>query len=153
MRQAKVTLGGREYTLSTPPIRRSKEWRHKLARPFGDLAKAIELAGSVELSVADIPNIGDLVKRFAGTLIGSVDTMLDLLFDYSPALAADREWIEENAYDEEALEAFTEALKLAYPLDTILAMVSGRTVNRTSPNSPSANGASGQKALARKKTT
>ena len=153
MRQAKVTLGGREYMLRTPPIRRSKEWRQKLARPFGDLAKAIELAGSVELSAADIPNIGDLVKRFASTLIGSVDTMLDLLFDYSPELAQDREWIEENAYDDEALNAFTEALKLAYPLDTILAMVSGPSASRTSSNSRSANGASGSKVLAKNKTT
>ena len=87
-----------------------------------------------------------------GTLIGSMDLLLDLLFAYSPELAEDRERIEEEAYDEEALAAFTEVLKLAYPFGELLAMVNGRTASKTSPNSHSPSTASGRNSTARVKS-
>lgn len=144
-RQAKVVLGGREYTIVTPPIRASKAWRESLARPFGSLTAALETAGSVELDVRQLTDIAGMVRNFSGVLIGSIDTMLELLFQYSPVLAQDREWIEENAYDEEALEAFTATIKLAYPLEILREIISGPSASKTSSNSPSPNGVSGKK--------
>jgi len=149
-RQIKVTLGGREYTLESLPIRQSKVWRDKLAVPFAMLSQAIQTAGVVELTVAQLPDISRLVRQFSGVLLGSVDTMLDLLFEYSSALRDDRDWIEENAYDEEALNAFTEALKLAYPLGQLLQTIRGPSQTTTSQSLRSQNGASGTKHLAKK---
>lgn len=145
MRQVIVTLGGRQYTIVAPPIRQSKAWREKLAIPFSSLTQALEQAGAVKIDVQQLGDIAALVKRFSGVLIGSIDTLLDMLFDYSPTLASDREWIEENAYDEEALAAFTEVLKLAYPLGTLSQILAGPTANKTSSNLHSPSGGTGTK--------
>lgn len=148
--QITVSLGGKQYTIEKLPIRQSKQWRGRLAEPFGEIATALESASVVE--VDQLGDIAGLVRRASGVLLGSVDKMLDLLFAYSTALANDREYIEENAYDDEALAAFTEVLKLAYPLDQLMLAIRGRTVNKTSPNLPLPSGASGTKALGVKQT-
>jgi len=70
--------------------------------------------GEIELSNGN--DLAELVQVLRHTLIGSIDMLQDLLFAYSPVLAADRERIEAEAFDEEALAAFVEVLKLAYPL-------------------------------------
>lgn len=134
-----VTLGGRDYKVSALPIAKAKAWRESLAVPFGELAGALTAANTVELNA--LGDIAGLVRRMSGVLLGSVDLMLDLMFQYAPELEKDREWIGQNAYDEEALYAFAEVLKLAFPFGVLLEVVSGRMGNKTSLNSPSANGA------------
>ena len=104
--QITVTLGGRQYSIEKLPIRQSQRWRQSLAEPFGEISQTLEAASLVE--VDQLSDIAGLVRRASGVLLGSVDKMLDLLFAYSSALAADREYIEENAYDDEALAAFVE---------------------------------------------
>jgi hypothetical protein len=147
-RQVKVKLGDRDYTIDMLPIGRSKVWRESLALPFGELTQALQTASVVEIN--QFGDIAGLVRQLSGTLLGSVDKMLDLLFQYSDTLAQDRAYIEENAFDDEALEAFSEVLKLAYPLGQLVAAVSGRTVSKISPSLPLRNGVSGQKVLERK---
>lgn len=129
MNEVIVRLGGQSYTVKALPIRQSKAWRKQLEGPFRELSTALESAGSVELTSGG--DIARLVRSFSGTLIGSIDLLLDLLFAYSPALAADRERIEAEAFDEEALAAFAEVLKLAYPFGQLLALVNGRTGSKT----------------------
>lgn len=133
-----VKLGGRNFTVSALPISRSKAWREELAVPFTELANALMQANTVEVN--QFGDIASLVRSMSGTLLGSVDLMLDLMFKYSEALAAEREWIENNAYDEEALYAFAEVLKLAFPFGVLLEVVTGRMGNKTSSNSVSPNG-------------
>lgn len=147
--QITVKLGERQYTIDKLPIRQSKHWRQSLAEPFGEISQTLESASIVE--VDQLGDIAGLVRRASGVLLGSVDKMLDLLFAYSSALNADREYIEENAYDDEALAAFVEVLKLAYPLEQLMYLIRGRTVSKTSPNSLSQSGGSGTKALAAKR--
>lgn len=139
-KEVKVSMGGRNYTVTALPIIKSKEWREALAIPFSTLTQALTMAQTTELD--NLAGIGDIVNRLSGTLLGSVDLMLDLMFSYSPELAKDREWIENNAYDEEALQAFGEVLKLAFPFGILLELVTGRMGAKTSLNSPSRNGAS-----------
>ena len=141
--QITVTLGGRQYSIEKLPIRQSQRWRQSLAEPFGEISQTLEAASLVE--VDQLSDIAGLVRRASGVLLGSVDKMLDLLFAYSSALAADREYIEENAYDDEALAAFVEVLKLAYPLEQLMYLIRGRTVSKTSSNLPLPNGVSGTK--------
>jgi hypothetical protein len=129
MRTATVMLAGRAYEVRALPIRQSKAWREKLAVPFGALTAILENAGTIELTSGG--DIAALVRTLSGTLIGSIDLLLDLLFAYSPELKADRERIENEAFDDEALRAFTEVLKLAYPFGELLSLVRGERAKPT----------------------
>jgi hypothetical protein len=144
-----VSLGGKKYNVPALPIARSKAWRENLAVPFGTLAHALTTANTVEISA--FTDIAGIVQQLSGVLLGSVDMMLDLLFEYSDEIRADKEWILANAYDEEALHAFVEVLKLAFPFGVMLEVVTGRTANRTSSSLPLANGAFGLPASGPKK--
>lgn len=123
MRTATVTLAGKQYTLQALPMRQNAEWRRRLAGPFGELTNILENAGSIQLT--DGQGLAGVVRTLSGTLLGSVDILLGLLFDYSPALRGDRERIETEAYDDEALRALVEVLKLAYPFGELLTLVRG----------------------------
>jgi hypothetical protein len=140
-KQVTVTLGGKQYTVSALPIAKAKAWRENLAVPFGTLVQTLTSANTVEIN--QFNEIAGLVQNFSGVLLGSVDLMLDLLFEYAEELRADKEWILQNAYDEEALGAFAEVLKLAFPFGVMLEVVTGRTASKTSSSLLSQNGVSG----------
>jgi hypothetical protein len=89
-----------------------------------------------------------LLPVLVNGLSHSIDEIIDMVFDYSPELAADREWIEENATSSEAVSAFVEVLKLSYPFLEILALLRGPKGQPTSSNLPTQNGASGRKGVA-----
>jgi len=129
MRTVTVQLGGQEYTIQPLPMKKAREWRQKLEQPFGAMVKVLETADTIELT--NLGSIAGVVQTFAGTLLGSVDILLGLLFAYAPTLAADRERIENEAYDEEALGALVEVLKIAYPFGTVLGLVTGSKTNRS----------------------
>jgi len=93
-----VELAGKSYTLQQKPIKAAKAWRDALRVPFGDLAATLEAADRIELTNGR--DLAGLVQSLSGTLIGSVDILLDLLFAYSDELAGDRERIEAEAYDD-----------------------------------------------------
>lgn len=122
-RSAIVMMGGRQYTLQALPIRQSAEWRSRLQGPFARLTRILRNVGTIELT--DGNDLSALIEAVNETLIGSVDMVLDLLFAYSPALAADRERIANEAYDDEAIRALVEILRLAYPFGELRALVSG----------------------------
>jgi len=123
MREIVVELGGQAYTVKQRPIREAKAWRQRLAGPFQELASTLEGAGNLDLTAGK--DIAQLVKVLSGSLIGSIDLVLELLFEYAPTLAEDQERIEAEAYDDEALEAFVEVLKLVYPLGRLQALARG----------------------------
>ncbi len=129
MKTVTVRLGGQNYTIQPLPMRRSQQWRQALELPFGALVAVLENADSIELT--NLSGMAGVVQAFAGMLVGSVDILLDLLFAYSAELAADRERIENEAYDEEALAALIEVLKLAYPFGTVLGLVTGSKTNQS----------------------
>lgn len=120
-RMVVVELGEREFTIRQRSIRESKAWRESLAGPFQELVGVLEGAGDLELS--RLGDLAGLVRLVAGRVIGAVELVLDLLFEYSPELASEREWIEANAYDDEALDAFVEVLKLAYPFGRLAGLL------------------------------
>jgi hypothetical protein len=127
---ALVDIGGKKYTIEALPMRPAKEWRAKLGGPFQQLASLLTSADTLELT--NTRDMASIVDMFRGVLLGSIDLVLDLLFEYAPVLRADRERIEESGYDVEALEAFTEVLKLAYPLGQLRGLF--RTLNgRSAP--------------------
>lgn len=124
-----VNLAGREYEIQKKQIRAHREYRDKLDEPFAEVAAALKGAAAIDLSNG--VDTAMLLSVISGTLIHSVDILLDLLFEYSPELTADREHIEENAYDEEALAVFSEVLKLVYPFGQLLGLVTGKAASKT----------------------
>lgn len=134
-----VRLAGKDYRVEPLTVRPSKAFRKRVGdalsgmtdliadalRPTGAVGTPVE--GPAEIS-ASIKEIGRLLSE---RLIGSTDLAADLLFEYSPILAEDRERIENEAYDDEIIAAFVEVLKLLYPFESLASIFrNGRTDRR-----------------------
>ncbi|HEX7973836.1 MAG TPA: hypothetical protein VF498_05465 [Anaerolineales bacterium] len=132
MKTITITLGGQEYTVQQLPIGQSKAWRGKFGAPVEKLVGALQFTGGMLSEKLDTATAGANLGKLIGalgqvllgdvgqTLIGSMDLVLEMLFDYSPELKADRARIEATAFDDEAMAAFVEVLKLAYPFGGLL---------------------------------
>lgn len=117
MRTVTVTLGGQQYTIAELQSRPNSEWRKRLDKEFGEVAKLLSTGSKLELSTDAIAGLLDFVRS---TLLGSIDTITELLFAYAPALAADKPRILGESYDSEITDAFIEVLKLAYPFGPLI---------------------------------
>ena len=83
-------------------------------------AAAAALDPHTEVPLSELP-----VAKIAETVIGflgeGADKLLNLVYGYDPALEAERDWIEENAYDTEVCAALVALLKVVYgPFLTVL---------------------------------
>jgi hypothetical protein len=115
-----VTLAGQSYEIGPLPRKASKAWRDSLGKPITDLVGILSKADTLELNnVADLTKLILLAKEY---LIDSPDLIFGALCGYSPAIAADRERIEEEAFDYEIMDALVEVLKLAYPFGRLVGM-------------------------------
>lgn len=122
-RTATVTLGGREYEVRALPFRANQRWRGRLGETFEGLIEAIEQGPGTELS--DLGSIGRMMRQVRDLAMGSVGQMLDLVCEYAPGIASERERIEAEAYDEEIVDAFLEVVKLAFPFGRVVATFRG----------------------------
>jgi hypothetical protein len=113
MRSIEVVLGGKTYTVTELPVRKNVAWRKQLQEPFGELVTALQNAPQTELG--NLQEVGTLVRNLSGLVVGSVETITRLLFDYAPNIKADQKAIEDSAYESELLEAFVGVLGLAFP--------------------------------------
>lgn len=118
-----VKLAGREYEIAQLTIRESKVWREKLRGPFAQLAEQLETIDQIDIQNGG--DLGKLIRSFETTIIGSLELVLDLLCSYSSAIAADREVIEAEGYDNEVVDAFVEVVRLAFPLRALVKVVRG----------------------------
>jgi hypothetical protein len=95
-----VVLGGRDFTVRQLPIRRDAAWRESvkpLVDPIAEMTMAAGLAN---------PTPDKMVRlAFASALFVEPMTVLAAVCDYAPELAAERTWLEENAFADEALQA------------------------------------------------
>jgi hypothetical protein len=143
-RQAAVNLGGQEFVIEALPMGAARRWRAKFGQPLETILGVLQNAPHINLQ--DAQNLSSLIQQVGGLVLGSTDLLVDALFDYAPALAAEREWIEENADDSEALAALWEVLKLAYPFGDLLNMLGrGQATIGTKSNFAGRNGASNRK--------
>jgi hypothetical protein len=110
-----VTMGGEDYEIAALNMKASRTWRENFAQPLEKLIAAMRLSTEVELN--DMAGVAQILALFQDTLLHSVDLAVDALFAYAPHLP--RETIEDNATDAEAMVAFVEVLKLAYPFGAI----------------------------------
>jgi hypothetical protein len=95
-----VVLGGRTFDVALLPIRADATWR-KTVKPMIDPIAELAVA-----SGAGSPTPDKLTRlAFASSLFVDPGAVLDALLAYSPELTAESDWIEENAYADEALQA------------------------------------------------
>jgi hypothetical protein len=100
MKSITIKLGGREYQVAQLPIRPDAEWRKSVAEIVQPIS---ELAISSQVTA---PTPDRLVRlAFTSALLIDPQAVLDAVLRYSETLEADREWIENNAYSDEALAA------------------------------------------------
>lgn len=112
-RTATVTLGGREYAVEQQPFKAASAWRRRLESELAPLTALAQNYRAIEIN-----NVGDLVglvEQVGPLLLHAPETVAELLFAYSPGLAAQREAIEAAAFDDELVAALKEVVGLAYP--------------------------------------
>lgn len=112
-----ITFADKSYPIHALSMRQAKAWREKFAEPLiGIITQSTNLL-SADLTTDAANIIGTLGKA----LTGAVDRIADAIFAYDVAIAADREWILDNATDEEAISAIITILGVVYPFGSILA--------------------------------
>lgn len=140
-RSKTITMGGQDYLIEQMTMRANRDFRNTVSEPVRQVVTLLENNRSITLNT--VGDLAQVVNVLNDVVLGSMDLLLDALFRYSPALAADRERIEQEAYDDEAIAALGVVASLAYPLDRLATIWSGPPATPTSPNSPSTSGANG----------
>lgn len=130
-RQAEVVLGGKTFTIQALPMKPAREWRERFGEPLQIVIGVLRNAGNLQLTTTNedggesvnLPMVAGLLQQVGELLLGSIDLLNDALFEYSPELQREREWIENNADDAEALAALWRVLQLAYPFGNLVMFV------------------------------
>lgn len=142
MKTETIIIGEKTYVVREAKRKANAKWRQRFQAEFTDVAALLEGLPKTDLSAQAL---GGLLHQIIAKVGGSVDTLAELVFAYSPELAADRETIEEEAYDSEIMAAFTAVMKLAYPFGSVIQTVNGLVAlgqkgKPTLPNSSSSTG-------------
>lgn len=101
----KVILGGKDYSITPLVIRDSREWRRSVISLLAPVSQYTNVT-------TDEPDA--FVEALTEMLVTMPDRVLDLFFGYAKEL--DREEIEGIATDSEIAKAFSEVVKVAFPL-------------------------------------
>lgn len=120
-REAVVELGGREFLIQALNMKGAREWREQFSKPVQQVLGMLNQMQGVELN--DIGNAAGVLQQVGTFLLGSVDILVEALFAYSPELEMNREWIEENADDTQAMGALWAVLQLAYPFGNLVTLL------------------------------
>jgi hypothetical protein len=183
MKSTEIVLGEKSYTVTPPPLRLNITWQRHVATQAKPLLAAIPglmaalapIIKQAATATADkdapatswLDRITDetlpaLLDSGSGLLIGVLDALpvlLDLIYEFDPALNLDKEHIEANATEEELLAAFVALVKLSFPFGTkwgdllkagqATMAASGDTTATTTPSLRSASGDAGMTSLTR----
>ncbi len=114
---ARVTLGGKEFSIKAAPMRVAKKWRQKFNEPLQAIIGLLRNANQIEIN--NVADAAGVLQQVGGLLLGSVDLLTDSLFEYAQELRAEQDWILDHATDDEALAAVWEVVKLAYPFGSL----------------------------------
>lgn len=158
-----VTMGGREYIITEKVMGVSAKWREHLRASgvmliFQSLDDAIvQVAQVIEQGIENIESgqvitMAHIVPAIVNGLTNSIDDVTELVYDYSPEMKEDADWLGENAYNTEMIAVFLEVLKLNFPITGVLDLFRGFKAPAISTNLPTTNGDGGtKKSLARSK--
>lgn len=154
-----VVLGGKQFTIQPRPIKATREWKAK-AEPIIDelinilamiptngqeivqLVNTTQAAAGGNLMEASIGDLLPMLMKIKSKILHFDDIVLDLLYAYSPDLAAQHDFIEENAFDGEAIYALVLVLRLVFPLEQLKMAFRGEASTAILSNSQGRNGTS-----------
>jgi len=142
IRTVRGLLGEREYTIREAGFAASKVWKKRLMAEVKPLFNTFSDAPNMTFETpADLMNLFPLVESI---FVDGIETIFDLLLEYSPALKEDREYIEANATDHQIVSLFREVILLSDFLGLIAQMSAsnGPVMTGTLSNSQLANGVS-----------
>ena len=124
-RLVRLQLGGRDFDVVLKKAAEASVWRDKMSAPIREIV-ALMLTFE-DIQIQNLKDIGALINRLNTLLVGSIDTIYALMWEYSPeVLGADRDWIMENCYDDEILQGFISLVKASYPFGVIMKLIPGR---------------------------
>jgi hypothetical protein len=140
MNETTITLGDREFTLKPLAIRPAREWRkfcQERVQPHFDRLTERGKGRSV----------GEAMPLIQQTLEEAEDDILEALIGAIPALAEEREWLQDNCSGQDLLNGYREVTKVNFPLGMrgLLDILSGPARTETSTSLPSPNGDSAEK--------
>ncbi len=113
--QAPITLmlGTKEYPVKPLPIKKSKEWRGKVAEVLNQMSTGALSSG--------VLNPQTFMQGIMVAFFKFPDQVLELVIAYSPELLeCQREVILDSATDEEIVVAFSRIMSVAYPFFNLL---------------------------------
>jgi hypothetical protein len=128
---ATLHLGGRIYPIHANFASHNRTWRQKFKASTAPIQALIGLIGQAKgpggfqraIMAMDVGEIAETAGQAMPALIGCVDEIADLLFEYDPALTADSAWILDHETDEAILTAFITILQVVYPVKKLGATV------------------------------
>jgi len=137
-----VELGDKTFEVEALSIRLSKVWRQDFAERLQPLFDLLPTLPDIDISKPE--ELVKLLPLIQNLLTTHLNDAIDLLFEYSPVLQKEREWIGDNASDKQAIAAFLGVLKMTNPFDAKLlrGALTGPTSGETSSKSPAPSGAS-----------
>lgn len=128
-----VLLAGRRYQIIRKPVKQASEWRNKFKETFGTVMGVFEIAQNASsadtfedaLKSINLGEAAEIFKNFVGLFINSMDTVLEMVYEYCPDMKADSDFIESHAYDEDIVDIFLKVLQIAYPAGKLAALING----------------------------
>lgn len=133
-KQEIVTIAGQEFTITPLVTRKADLWREKVRvklaqlNTVGDEDKTKKTEAPTDAQAKLFNNIFDLA-------CAAPSEIRDLLFEYSPEIGKKKEFILDNGYDEEIIDAFIICARMAFPFGKLMSMVkSGFSTPATSTN-------------------
>jgi hypothetical protein len=119
MKTIKFVLGEDEYQIALN-YKITRDWRKQLKEPIEETLAEIGQVQGVEFS--NIEEMIPIVRQLLPTLIFLPDRMAELLLVAHPTLTDNRDKIEEEADDEQIIDAFVKVAKAAFPFDSMMAL-------------------------------
>ena len=132
-----ITMGGVEYAIKPQPIRAAMVASQKLADLLSDLddlfGVLVAAASSGETDWQTLP-LDDAFDSVVSLLSTGFPKIVEILCDYVPEIANDRDRIEETAMPEELIPALIAVIKLIYgPFVKNLPVDVAKTTNAAIP--------------------
>jgi len=100
-----IKLGTKDFQVKILALGKARSWRMKL----------LETMSCVLASFKDVPTPGNMAPALTAAMLTFPDKLHDLVEAYSPEIAADREYILENASDEQLAAAYGRITAVAFP--------------------------------------
>ena len=116
-RTTTVKLGAKSYRVTELPRNQNRAWLAGLKSLTDNLMTQVQGISGEEIT--DWDSLKGKASGIVNSVVGlvSTDTMLERMYDYSPALRAEKQAIEESdeLYDSEIVDALLGVLALATP--------------------------------------